>query len=117
VVEISDSKTVIAAGEKWPDGSLRPALEDQIGAGAFLAGLAAAGRSGFSPEAETAAAVFDAAEPRLADILRGCSSGRELVGAGYADDVGIAAELDGSAVVALMRDGAFRKDEQRRMDP
>ncbi|MBO1268895.1 2-phosphosulfolactate phosphatase [Arthrobacter cavernae] len=100
---------VIAAGEKWPDGSLRPAMEDQIGAGAFLAGLAAAGRGGFSPEAESAAAVFDAAEPRLADILRECSSGRELIGAGYADDVEIAAELDGSSVVALLRDGVFKQ--------
>ncbi|MGO4145174.1 2-phosphosulfolactate phosphatase [Paenarthrobacter sp. YAF11_1] len=99
---------VIAAGERWTDGALRPALEDQLGGGAFIAGLAAAGRRSFSPEAESAAAAFDAAEPRLAAVLRGCSSGRELVDAGFAEDVSIAAELDGSSVVALMRDGAFR---------
>ncbi len=109
---------VIAAGELWPSRSLRPAVEDQIGAGAFIAGLAAAGRGGFTPEdgkqgfapeAEAAMAVYNAAEPRLHDVLRGCSSGRELIGAGYADDVEIAAELDAGTTVAILRDGAFRR--------
>ncbi len=109
---------VIAAGELWPGGSLRPAVEDQIGAGAFIAGLAAAGRGGFTPEdgkegfapeADAAMAVFNAAEPRLHDVLRGCSSGRELIGAGYADDVEIAAELDAGTTVALLTDGAFQR--------
>lgn len=99
---------VIAAGEKWAHGALRPALEDQLGAGAFIAGLAAAGRHNFSPEAAAAAAAFDAAEPQLAAVLRGCSSGRELMDAGYADDVEIAAGLDASTTVALLRDGAFQ---------
>ncbi|WP_028265522.1 2-phosphosulfolactate phosphatase [Arthrobacter sp. MA-N2] len=109
---------VIAAGERWPGGSLRPAVEDQIGAGAFIAGLAAAGRGGFtpedgkegfSPEAEAAMAVFNASEPRLRDALEECSSGRELIGAGYPDDIEIAAELDAGIAVALLRDGAFRR--------
>lgn len=108
---------VVAAGERWPDGSLRPAVEDHIGAGAFIAGLLAAGRGGYeaedgkpaySPEALAAAAVFEAAEPRLREMLHGCSSGRELAGAGYGGDVDIAAELDDSDSVALLRDGCFR---------
>ena len=107
---------VIAAGERWPDGTLRPAVEDQIGAGAFIAGLEAAGkggyeaevgRHGYSPEAVAAAAVFEAAEPRLREMLHGCSSGLELSGAGYAEDVDIAAELDDSDAVAILVDGAF----------
>ncbi|WP_442544582.1 2-phosphosulfolactate phosphatase [Arthrobacter sp. KN11-1C] len=109
---------VIAAGELWPGGSLRPAVEDQIGAGAFIAGLAAAGRGGFTPEdgregfapeAVAAMAVFNSAEPKLHDALRDCSSGRELIGAGYADDVEIAAELDAGTAVALLRNGAFQR--------
>nr|WP_217509080.1 2-phosphosulfolactate phosphatase [Pseudarthrobacter sp. C4D7] len=108
---------VVAAGERWPDGTLRPAVEDQIGAGAFIAGLAAAGkggyeagdgRHGYAPEAVAAMAVFEAAEPRLRETLEQCSSGRELTGAGYAGDVDIAAELDQSDSVAILRDGAFR---------
>ncbi|MGX1159302.1 2-phosphosulfolactate phosphatase [Arthrobacter sp. SLBN-100] len=108
---------VIAAGERWPDGTLRAAVEDQIGAGAFIAGLAAAGkggyeaevgRHGYSPEAIAAAAVFEAAEPRLREMLHGCSSGLELCGAGYAGDVDIAAELDDSQAVAILANGVFR---------
>lgn len=108
---------VIAAGERWPDGTLRPAVEDQIGAGAFIAGLVAAGkggyeagdgRHGYAPEAVAAMAVFEAAEPRLRETLQHCASGRELSGAGYAEDVDIAAELDGSDSAAILRGGAFR---------
>lgn len=107
---------VVAAGERWPDGTLRPAVEDQIGAGAFIAGLAAAGkggyeagdgRHGYAPEAAAAMAVYESAEPRLREMLQHCSSGRELSGAGYAEDVDIAAELDQSESVAILRDGAF----------
>lgn len=112
---------VIAAGERWHDGTLRPAVEDQIGAGAFIAGLAATGRGGYdadegrdgrhgySPESVAAMAVYEAAEPRLREMLHGCASGRELAGAGYAADVDIAAELDDSDAVAILADGIFRR--------
>lgn len=100
---------VIAAGEHWPGGSLRPAVEDQMGAGAFLAALPAAQLSGFSPEARSARDSFAAARPQLADLLAGCSSGRELISGGYPEDVAIAAELDAGAAVAVLADGAFTR--------
>lgn len=99
---------VVAAGERWPDGSLRVALEDHLGAGAILAALAARGRgSGLSPEAQAAATMFEVSRDRLAEHLRGCVSGSELVLAGFADDVEIAAALDSSDTVPILVEGVF----------
>lgn len=93
---------LIPAGERWPDGSLRPAAEDLWGAGAVLDAL---GPADLSPEAEAAVAAFRAAS--LPDALAACSSGRELIAAGFGDDVELAATLDVSAVVPVLRDGTF----------
>jgi 2-phosphosulfolactate phosphatase len=94
--------SVIAAGERWPDGSLRPALEDLLGAGAILDRLDGGTRS---PEAQAAADTARLLDP--ADALNGCASGRELITAGYEQDVQTAAKLDISHVVPLLRDGRF----------
>ncbi|BBG02237.1 MULTISPECIES: 2-phosphosulfolactate phosphatase [Pseudonocardia] len=96
--------TVVAAGERWPDGTLRPAVEDLWGAGALIAALPDDGRS---PEAHAAAA---AAGPVLADpagMLHGCASGRELTAIGFGDDVDVAAELDAGTAVPVLEDGVF----------
>ncbi|HEU0169287.1 MAG TPA: 2-phosphosulfolactate phosphatase [Chloroflexota bacterium] len=95
---------VIAAGEQWPGGALRPAFEDLVGAGAILAALAEAGR-GLSPEAAAAAGAFRAA--RLPDDLLACSSGVELVAKGFAADLPLAADLNVSPCVPLLQDGMF----------
>jgi hypothetical protein len=63
---------VIPAGERWPDGSLRPAIEDLIGAGAILDELTLS----CSPEAEVAREVFRSARPSLAELIHGCVSGK-----------------------------------------
>jgi 2-phosphosulfolactate phosphatase len=104
---LADSRgriSVVAAGERWPDGSLRPAVEDLWGAGAVLAGL---GAGGASPEARAAIAAYGAVRGDLASALSDCASGRELVAAGFADDVEIAADHDAAVVVPVLRDGAF----------
>ena len=93
---------LVPAGERWPDGSLRPAVEDLWGAGAVLDAL---GPADLSTEAEVAVAAFRSA--RLPEALRACSSGRELVAKGFGDDVDIAARLDESAVVPVLRDEVF----------
>jgi 2-phosphosulfolactate phosphatase len=98
---------VIAAGQRWPDGSLRPAVEDQWGAGSLLDLLRAGGWPDISPEAHAAADTFHTLRSDLFDALNNCASGRELIAIGYSDDVHTAAELDSSAAVPLLHRGAF----------
>jgi 2-phosphosulfolactate phosphatase len=94
---------IIAAGERWADGSLRPGLEDLIGAGAIAAELE--GRR--SPEAAAAIAAFEAVSSDLLNALEGCSSGRELVERGFSEDVRLAAELDVGTAAPELVDGRF----------
>lgn len=93
---------LIAAGERWrgTTGPLRPAIEDLLGAGAVLRALGRAAEA--SPEALVAMAAFNDAEPALAERLRACGSGRELIGRGFAADVELAADCDASTVVPVL---------------
>jgi 2-phosphosulfolactate phosphatase len=98
------STAVIPAGELWPDGEFRPAVEDLIGAGAILAVMDA---GGLSPEARAAVAAYDAARVDLPGTLRNSSSGRELREAGFDADVEIAAVVDATDLVPVLVDGVF----------
>ncbi|MEX1092669.1 MAG: 2-phosphosulfolactate phosphatase [Acidimicrobiia bacterium] len=95
---------VIAAGERWDDGSLRPAVEDLLGAGAVIASTPAKSRS---PEAEVAASAFLATESHLGETLREAMSGRELIDRGFAADVELAADLNASTTFPLVIQGFF----------
>ena len=81
---------VIAAGERWPSGSLRVAIEDWLGAGAVIASI----EGQKSPEAEAACLAFRAASNRIESMLIDCVSGRELVERGFPDDVRLASQLN-----------------------
>ena len=115
--------TVIAAGERWPDGSLRPALEDLLGAGAIIAALsgalspeAGAGAAvTISPEAAAARACFGGTADAAAAVA-GCASGRELIEGGFGDDVAIAVEADSCRLVPVLADGAFTAAPLRTAD-
>jgi 2-phosphosulfolactate phosphatase len=90
---------VIAAGERWPDGTTRFAIEDWLGAGAVIASL----RGGTqSAEARLAAASFTSSRPQLVEILTDSISGRELTARGFAGDVGLAADYDSSSAVPVV---------------
>lgn len=95
---------VIPAGERWADGSLRPALEDWLGAGAVLDALVGS----FSPEAHAARLVYKSMQAALATSLRECSSGKELLALGFARDVELAAMLNVSETVPRLENGAYR---------
>jgi 2-phosphosulfolactate phosphatase len=97
---------VIAAGERWPDGSLRPALEDLLGAGAIIAELQSQGAGPLSAEAASARSCFTRT-PDIAGAVAACSSGIELSRSGFADDVAVAIQVDAGTVVPVLTDGAF----------
>lgn len=96
-------------GEQWPDRALRPAVEDLWGAGAVLSAMTAHGwpRMRYSPEAETAESAWVGVMTDLTSRLEECASGRELIEAGYAQDVAIAGECNSSRIVPLLRNGRF----------
>ncbi|MGC4886141.1 2-phosphosulfolactate phosphatase [Micromonospora sp. DT227] len=96
---------VVAAGERWPDGSLRPSVEDQLGAACVLDALAGV-PGGLSVEAAMALAAL-ASTPDVPAAVRGCVSGRELAEGGFAEDVEVAAEIGVSDVVPVLRHGYF----------
>jgi 2-phosphosulfolactate phosphatase len=108
--------SVIAAGERWEDGSLRPAIEDLVGAGAIIHALP--GRR--SPEAEVAVAAYLHVRKDISSCLECSGSGHELIARGFASDVDLAAAIDASEAVPILIEGAYahctavgRSDEGR----
>lgn len=97
---------VIPAGERWrDDDSLRPAIEDWMGAGAIISALGLP----CSPEAELARLAYEAVRPDIGHLVRTSMSGRELIEAGYEGDVEMAIDLDVSDGAPLLVDGAYRQ--------
>jgi 2-phosphosulfolactate phosphatase len=99
---------VIACGERWPDNSLRPSLEDYIAAGGIIAAIASEGGGNLSPEAQTAALAFDGlgVEGRSA-ALNSCGSAIELTERGFAGDVALCLEEDVSSAACRLEDKRF----------
>jgi len=95
---------VVAAGERWEDGTIRFAIEDWLGAGAIISRLP----GNRSPEAEAAAASFERLRRSIHGTLANCPSGRELIEGGYPDDIDLASEIDADDVVPLLEGNAFK---------
>lgn len=94
---------VIPAGERWKDGSLRPAIEDLIGAGAIISELTGS----LSQEAVVARDAFGSARPDLLNRLMGSVSGLELCERGFPEDVEIAAKFNVSACAPVLREHSY----------
>ena len=117
--ELGGTVAVIAAGERWLDaesesGTLRPAVEDLVGAGAILTALHPLRPS---PEAIAAIAAFHAAATDLSGFLNACSSGRELRERGFIPDVDLAAQIDVSQSVPRLSEGAFERQAKSPPNP
>jgi 2-phosphosulfolactate phosphatase len=98
---------VIPAGERWPDGTLRPALEDLLDAGSLISGLYFQGAGPLSTEAAAAKASYEGT-PDLAHAVATSASGRQLAAMGFVADVAIATEDDVCTLVPVRDDdGAF----------
>jgi len=104
---------VVAAGERWPDGSLRPAVEDLWGAGSFLHHLVRGEAARPTPEAGAALAAYAQVAEALGPALRACVSGRELRDHGFPEDVETAAGSGVSEAVPVLRDGWYAADHAR----
>ena len=98
-----DTVGIVPAGEKWPDKSLRPSLEDWLGAGAIISHLSGT----WSPEARAAVAAFEAHQASLLETLMTIPSGEELIDWGYAEDVEIAAQYNTSPIAPHFRPPAY----------
>lgn len=94
---------VIPAGERWNDGSLRPAFEDWVGAGAVISHL----KGSLAPEARAALSAYLNVKSDLKHMLKQCGSGRELIERGFEQDVEIASELDVSGCASTLVDNAY----------
>jgi 2-phosphosulfolactate phosphatase len=94
---------VLAAGERWPDGSLRPAIEDWLGAGAIVHALPGSR----SPEAAAAEAAFLHLRAELPAAVHACASGQELISRGFPQDVALASMLDTSETAPYLEGEAY----------
>lgn len=98
------SVAVVAAGSVRPDGSIRFAVEDQLGAGAIIDALAAVGIDYCSPEAAAACASFTSLRGAVGHLVSASVSGRELAKSGRIREVELACEVDASTAVRVLQE-------------
>lgn len=100
--------TVVPCGERWDDvreneNSLRPSIEDYLGAGAILSYL----DGEKSPEAEVCMGAFQNAKGKINELIWECGSGRELRQKGFAEDVKHCSRLNVYQTVPLLNNDHF----------
>jgi 2-phosphosulfolactate phosphatase len=106
--ELNASITVIPCGEQWHDvtdydDTLRPSVEDYLGAGAILSYL----NGNKSPEAQVCENAFLGSRPLISELLWECGSGRELRERGFEEDVKHCSRVNVFDVVPLLVDDHF----------
>lgn len=101
------SVAIIPAGERTPDGAIRFAVEDQLGAGAVIDALVPLGIDHSSPEAVVAAEAFAGLRRAVKHLLTASASGLEREERGHTAQVRAAAAIDDLDVAPLLRHAAF----------
>lgn len=96
--------TVIPAGERWKDDwTLRPALEDLLGAGAVIHYL----QGEKSPEAQLAEMAFLYNQADIMGCFQQIGSGKELIEQGFASDVELASQINISHAIPKLIDKSY----------
>lgn len=95
--------SVIPAGERWDDGSVRFALEDLFGAGAILSCL----KGAHSPESIMAVNLYHSLHNEETETILKSVSGIELVENGFEVDVYLAADMNVSECVPVLNNGFY----------
>lgn len=109
------SVAVIAAGEPSDpaagaaSAAVRFAVEDQLAAGAVIDALASLGIDHTSPEAAFACAGFEGLRRAVVHLTTASATGVALRDGGHGELVQAAAQLDASARVPVLHDGAFQE--------
>ncbi|AWB90029.1 2-phosphosulfolactate phosphatase [Salinibacterium hongtaonis] len=96
---------VVAAGEHRPDGSLRFAVEDQLGAGAVIDALTAVGLDHCSPEAAAASAAYFGLRRATKHLLGATVTSRQLGG--------VQIDLTPTTAVPVLIDFADKRDKRQ----
>jgi 2-phosphosulfolactate phosphatase len=95
---------LIPAGERWPDGSLRPAIEDLLGSGAIIHFLGMP----CSAEAQLAVNAYRASRDQITSLISNSMSAKELTDRGFPGDLEIALQQNASTCAPVLRDGCYR---------
>jgi len=95
---------LVPTGEKWPDGSLRPAIEDLIAAGGIISHWQ---HKRLSAEAQLALASYQQSAQRQHQPLRECGSAVELTERGFAEDVNLCCQQDISPLACYLQENCF----------
>ncbi|MEO4052933.1 2-phosphosulfolactate phosphatase [Solibacillus sp. CAU 1738] len=107
-MQLNANITVVPCGEQWNDvreneNSLRPSIEDYLGAGAILSKL----DGEKSPESDVCIGAFQHAKQKISEIIWECESGRELRNRGYEEDVRHCSRLDVFQTIPLLKSDHF----------
>ncbi len=108
ILETKANITVVPCGEQWSDvreyeDTLRPSIEDYLGAGAILSYL----NGEKSPEVEVCIGAFNNSKQKLNELVWECGSGRELRERGFEEDVKHCSRLNVYQTVPILNKDHF----------